>query len=81
MGPPRERYKVTKKQKTGVRLKRGSKKYLHLQKFIERRREKKIEKRRTLDPTAKVIFVVFLIYDDNDDDFGDVVVDREYRVI
>ena len=62
MGPPqRERYKVTKKQKTGVRLKRGSKKFQHLQKFIERRREKKLEKRRTFDSTAKVILLLFLL--------------------
>ena len=61
MGTPPERYKCTKKQKTGVRLKRGSKKYLHLRKFIERRREKKQEKRRTLDPSAQVIMLLVMM--------------------
>ena len=32
----------------------GSKKYLHLKKFIERRRQKKFEKRCTLDRSAQV---------------------------
>ena len=43
-------------QKPRVKLKRGSSKYLHLQKFIETRRQKKRAKRCTLDPSAKVTF-------------------------
>ena len=43
-------------QKPRVKLKRGSTKYLHLQKFIETRRLKKRAKRCTLDPSAKVTF-------------------------
>ena len=48
-------------KKTNVRLKQGSKRYRHLGKFIERRREKKLEKRRTLDPTAQVILMMMMI--------------------
>ena len=40
------------KQNTSTKLKKGSKKYLHLRKFIETRRLKKLEKRCTLDPSA-----------------------------
>ena len=49
-----ERHKASKK-KTKMR---GSARYLHLLNFIARRREKKLEKRRTLDPSAKVILVI-----------------------
>ena len=42
------------RQKQKTRVKRGSKKYLHLRNFIETRRQKKLEKRRTLDPSAQV---------------------------
>ena len=51
-----ETYKGTKRKKAKVKVKRGSQRYLHLLNFIERRREKKREKRRTLDATAQVIF-------------------------
>ena len=61
MAKPPERYKRTKEKKTRMGQKRGSKKYLHLQKFIERRRQKKLEKRRTLDPSAQVILQILLI--------------------
>ena len=44
------------KQKIRVEPKRGSQKYLHLQRFIEARRKKKRDKRCTLDPSAKVTF-------------------------
>lgn len=47
---------ATKRKKTKVKPKKGSQRYLHLLNFIERRREKKLKKRRTLDPTAQVIF-------------------------
>ena len=49
-----ERHKASKK-KTKMR---GSARYLHLLNFIARRREKKLEKRRTLDPSAKVILLI-----------------------
>ena len=43
---------------SGQKNQRGSKKYLHLQKFIETRRQKKLEKRCTLDPSAQVSFPI-----------------------
>ena len=45
-------------QKTTVEPKRGRKKYFHLQKFIETRRQKKLEKRCTLDPSAEVTLIL-----------------------
>ena len=48
-------------KKTKGKPKQGSKRYRHLRKFIERRREKKIEKRSTLDLTAQVIFMMMMI--------------------
>ena len=44
------------KQKPRVGPKKGSTKYLHLKKFIETRKQKKLAKRCTLDPSAKVTF-------------------------
>ena len=44
------------KQKPRVEPKRGSTKYLHLQKFIETRKQKKLAKRSTLDLSAEVTF-------------------------
>ena len=49
------------KQKPRMKPKRGSTKYLHLQKFIETRRQKKRAKRRTLDPSAKETFPIELV--------------------
>ena len=54
MAKPPEHYKHTKEKKNRVRQKRGSKKYIHLQKFIETRRQKKLAKRCTLDSSAQV---------------------------
>ena len=53
---------VTKEeQKTRVEPKNGRRKYFHLQNFIETRRQKKLEKRCTLDPSAQVtLFKVFV---------------------
>ena len=48
-------------KKTKGKPKQGSKRYRQLQKFIERRREKKIEKRSTLDLTAQVILMMMMI--------------------
>ena len=52
---------ISKQTKGKGKLKQGSKRYRHLRKFIERRREKKIEKRSTLDPTAEVILMTMII--------------------
>ena len=58
-----ERHKASKKKKTkDQRLKRGSKRYLHLLNFIATRREKKLEKRRTLDPSAKVTKTIWWLW-------------------
>ena len=49
------------RQKTSVnsvKPKKGSKKYLHLQKFIQKRRQKKLEKRCTLDLSAQVFLSI-----------------------
>ena len=48
-------------KKTKPKPKQGSKRYQHFRKFIERRRERKLEKRRTLDPTAQVILKMIVI--------------------
>ena len=56
------------RRKTRVKPKRGSKKYLHLQKFIEMRREKKLQRRCTLDPSAQVTFLIERCFDNGDDD-------------
>ena len=48
-------------KQTKGKPKQGSKRYGHLRKFIERRREKKLEKRSTLDPTAQVILKMMMI--------------------
>ena len=58
MAKPPDSYKHTKEEKTRVKQKRGSKKYLHLLKFIETRRRKKMEKRCTLDPSAEVTLFI-----------------------
>ena len=55
------------KHKNSLKPKRGSKKYLHLQKFIERRRQKKLEKRCTLDPSAQVTLPINFVGNDDDD--------------
>ena len=46
------------KRRTRVKPKRGSKRYLHLQKFIETRRQKKLRKRSTLDLSAQVSLLI-----------------------
>jgi hypothetical protein len=62
------------RQKQKTRVKIGSKKYLHLKKFIETRRQKKLEKRCTLDRSAEVMVMVMVMVMesgngiDNDDD-------------
>ena len=75
------RHKASKK-KTKMKL-RGSKRYLHLLKFIATRREKKLEKRRTLDPSAKVTKT--MLYpadgDDYDDDDGDGVMEEVFKEV
>ena len=48
-------------QKQKTRVKRGSKKYLHLKKFIETRRQKKLEKRCTLDRSAEVMVMLMVM--------------------
>ena len=45
-----------------VEPKRGSKKYVHLQKFIETRRKKKLEKRCTLDLAAEVTLPIAILW-------------------
>ena len=47
-------------KKTKLKPKQGSKRYQHFRKFIERRREKKLEKRHTLDLTARVILMMMM---------------------
>lgn len=55
MSTPPEQYKNTrKKPRNRLKPKPGSKKYRHLLKFIETRRQKKREKRCTLDRSAQV---------------------------
>ena len=49
-------------QKTTVKPKRGRKKYFHLQKFIETRRQKKLEKRCTLDLAAEVTLPIAILW-------------------
>ena len=46
------------RQKQKTRVKKGSNKYLRLKKFIETRRQKKLEKRCTLDRSAQVMVMV-----------------------
>ena len=48
-------------KKTRVKSKPGSKKYRHLQRFIKTRRQKKREKRCTLDRSAQVILSIEII--------------------
>ena len=50
------------KQRTRVKPKRGSKKHVHLQKFIETRRKKKLEKRCTLDLAAEVTLPIAILW-------------------
>ena len=61
MAKPPEHDRVGKKEKTKMKQKRGSKRYIHLRNFIERRREKKLQKWRTLDPCAQVILLMTLV--------------------
>ena len=70
-----ERHKASKKKKTkDRRLKRGSRKYLHLLNFIATRREKKLEKRKTLDPSAKVKnTMLYPASAADDDDYDDMM--------
>ena len=74
------RHKASRKK---IKMKlRGSKRYLHLLKFIATRREKKLEKRRTLDPSAKVTKPMLYPADDDDyDDDGDGVVEKVFKEV
>ena len=58
--PPEQRKSkkrgTREEHQTKVEPKRGSTKYLHLQKFIETRKQKKLAKRCTLDLSAEVTF-------------------------
>ena len=69
---------VNAEQKTTVEPKRGKQKYFHLQKFIVTRRQKKLEKKCTLDLSAQVTWHIDFFgdhdgenVDDDDDDYDD----------
>ena len=80
MSTPPEQYKNTrKKPRNRLKPKQGSKKYRHLLKFIETRRQKKREKRCTLDRSAQVFLPIENIAADDDDD--DAVVEVVVMVL